>query len=377
MAPDTALDPTLDTSPQHISGTCRFMLAYDMGFAVDLEHARQRLTDAAPYQIVRGRRPSPGWFGYQPAPLRLVVDVGSISLGGYSTEPTVEMLVYDFGAILVTYSIAFEGSPSDLPGLSVLLYDNQKLLDHSRGCVERVFESVREAVERPLLRHIVEDYCVFSIHSRSRDEPPAEFFARSQHDFGRAIEAESGTLSEEQLARTIGAQMSYGPDDLAVIDWNAAILIDPEPNDIIAVLQHANVELLQLRVLDEELDSILDHSDELLARFVKRRWYPRFKDEAMVSRFAMVQTDAAVLFEGVNNAIKLMGNQYLARVYRMASDQLSLPAWQSNVQRKLDAADGVYQRITDTAATRRLETLEVIIILLIAISIVLPFFVKY
>jgi uncharacterized Rmd1/YagE family protein len=47
------------------------------------------------------------------------------------------------------------------------------------------------------------------------------------------------------------------------------------------------------------------------------------------------------------------------------------------VQRKLDAADGVYQRITDTAATRRLETLEVVIIVLIAISIVLPFFVKY
>lgn len=376
MPTDPVHDATT-TPDEHIAGTCRFMLAYDMGFQVDLQRARQRLTDAAPYQIVRGRRPSPGWFGYQPAPLRLTVDVGSLALGGYETGATVEMLIYDFGAILVTYSIAFEGTPSDLPGLSLLLYDNQKLLDHSRGCVERVFESVREAVERPLLRDIVEDYCVFSILSRSRDESPAEFFARSRHEFGRAIEAESGSLSEEQLARTIGAQMSYGTDDLAVIDWNAAILIDPEPNDIIAVLQHANVELLQLRILDEELDSILDHSDELLARFVKRRWYPHFKDEAMVSRFAMVQTDAAVLFEGVNNAIKLMGNQYLSLVYRMASERLSLRAWQSNVQRKLDAADGVYQRITDTAATRRLETLEVVIIVLIAISIVLPFFVKY
>jgi hypothetical protein len=271
MPTDPNSEHSAGTTGEHIAGTCRFMLAYDMGFAIDLERARQRLTDAAPYQIVRGRRPSPGWFGYQPAPLRLVVDVGSLALGGYETVPTVEMLIYDFGAILVTYSIAFEGSPSDLPGLSVLLYDNQKLLDHSRSCVERVFESVREAVERPLLRSIVEDYCVFSIHSRSRDESPVEFFGRCRHDFGRAIEAESGPLSEEQLDRTIGAQISYGMDDLAVIDWNAAILIDPEPNDIIAVLQHANVELLQLRILDEELDSILDHSDELLSRFVKRR----------------------------------------------------------------------------------------------------------
>ncbi len=360
-----------------VSGTCRFMFAYDMGFQVDLDRARQLLTDAAPYQIMRGRRPSPGWFGYQPAPLRLLVDVGSVGLGGYSTEATVEMLVYDFGAILVTYSIPFEGSPDSLPGLALLLYDNRKLLEHSRGCVQRVFDSVREAVERPLLREIVEDYCVFSISSCGDGESPTAFLDRHRQVLARAIEAEGGELSSEQVARSTGGSMSYGPNDLAVIDWNAAVLLDPDPNDIIAVLQHANVELLQLRILDEELDSILDHSDELLKRFVKRRWYPNFKDDALVSRFAMVQTDAAVLFEGVNNAIKLMGNQYLARVYRLASERLSLPAWQANVQRKLDAADGVYQRITDTAATRRLETLEVIIILLIAISIVLPFIVKY
>ncbi|XOV75989.1 MAG: hypothetical protein ACFHWZ_03145 [Phycisphaerales bacterium] len=228
----------------------------------------------------------------------------------------------------------------------------------------------------PNLRDIVEDYCVFAIRERNGEEPPTAFLDRHAQSLGRAIEAEAGELGEDQLARTLGGRMSYGVDDLAVIDWNAAILLDPEPDDLIAVLQHANVELLQLRILDEELDSILDHSDELLARFVNRRWYPLFKDEALVSRFAMVQTDAAVLFEGVNNAIKLMGNQYLARVPTRVG-ALSLPAWQSNVQRKLDAADGVYQRITDTAATRRLETLEVVIIVLIAISIVLPFVVKY
>jgi hypothetical protein len=363
--------------PASVTGTCRFMLAYDMGFQVDLDRARQLLSDAAPYQIVRGRRPSPGWFGYQPAPLRLMVDVGSVDLGGYHTETTAEMLIYDFGAILVTYSIAFDGSIDDLPGLSLLLYDNQRLHEHARSRVETVFESVREAVERAELRDIVEDYCVFAISSYDGEQPPGAFIDRHAQSIARAIEAEHGELSQDQLGRTMGGRMSYGPGDLAVIDWNAAVLVDPEPNDIIAVLQHANVELLQLRILDEELDSILDHSDELLARFVNRRWYPLFKDEALVSRFAMVQTDAAVLFEGVNNAIKLMGNQYLARVYRLASDRLSLPAWQSNVQRKLDAADDVYRRISDTAATRRLETLELVIIFLIAFSIVLPFFVSY
>lgn len=364
-------------SSERVAGNCRFMFAYDAGFQIDLDQARKLTADATPYQIVRGRRPSPGWFGYQPAPLRLLVDIGSVAIGDYATDATVEMIVYDFGAILVTFSIPFDCQVDRLTDLGLALYDNDDLQSRARTSVSDVFESIRSAIERPNLRAIVEDYCVFAIRERDGEEPPTAFLERHAQSLGRAIEAEAGELGADQLARTLGGRMSYGVDDLAVIDWNAAILLDPEPDDLIAVLQHANVELLQLRILDEELDSILDHSDELLARFVNRRWYPLFKDEALVSRFAMVQTDAAVLFEGVNNAIKLMGNQYLARVYRLASERLSLPAWQSNVQRKLDAADGVYQRITDTAATRRLETLEVVIIVLIAISIVLPFVVKY
>ena len=364
-------------SSERVAGNCRFMFAYDAGFQIDLDEARKLTADATPYQIVRGRRPSPGWFGYQPAPLRLVVNIGSVAIGDCATDATVEMIVYDFGAILVTFNIPFDCPVDRLAALGLALYDNDDLQSRARKSVTDVFESIRNAVERPNLRDIVEDYCVFAISERDGEEPPTAFLDRHAQSLGRAIEAEAGQLGADQLARTLGGRMSYGVDDLAVIDWNAAILLDPEPDDLIAVLQHANVELLQLRILDEELDSILDHSDELLARFVNRRWYPLFKDEALVSRFAMVQTDAAVLFEGVNNAIKLMGNQYLARVYRLASERLSLPAWQSNVQRKLDAADGVYQRITDTAATRRLETLEVVIIVLIAISIVLPFIVKY
>ncbi len=364
-------------SSERVAGNCRFMFAYDAGFQIDLDEARKLTSDATPYQVVRGRRPSPGWFGYQPAPLRLLVNIGSVAIGDYATDATVEMIVYDFGAILVTFNIPFDCPVDRLAALGLALYDNDDLQSRARKSVTDVFESIRNAVERPNLRDIVEDYCVFAISERDGEEPPTAFLDRHAQSLGRAIEAEAGELGADQLARTLGGRMSYGVDDLAVIDWNAAILLDPEPDDLIAVLQHANVELLQLRILDEELDSILDHSDELLARFVNRRWYPLFKDEALVSRFAMVQTDAAVLFEGVNNAIKLMGNQYLARVYRLASERLSLPAWQSNVQRKLDAADGVYQRITDTAATRRLETLEVVIIVLIAISIVLPFIVKY
>ncbi len=119
--------------------------------------------------------------------------------------------------------------------------------------------------------------------------------------------------------------------DRLVAEWlaagrNAAVPFDAEPDDVISVLQHANIELLELRVLDQEHDAILDHADETLAALTKTRLWPTFASSGMLSRFASAQTDAAVTFEGVNNAIELLGNQYLARLYWLAANRLDLPA---------------------------------------------------
>ena len=75
----------------------------------------------------------------------------------------------------------------------------------------------------------------------------------------------------------------------------------------------------------------------------------------------------------MNNAIKLVGDQYLARVYQLASERLHLPRWDAAVERKLATAESVYQKMTDAATTRRMEALEWIIIILILVSIVIAF----
>jgi hypothetical protein len=86
-----------------------------------------------------------------------------------------------------------------------------------------------------------------------------------------------------------------------------------------------------------------------------------------------LQVEAAILFERVTNALKLLGDQYLARVYRLASYRFRLPEWNAGILRKLDTTDGIYQKVHDRAASWRMEILEWIIIFLIALSILLPF----
>ena len=88
------------------------------------------------------------------------------------------------------------------------------------------------------------------------------------------------------------------------------------------------------------------------------------------------QVDSAILFEGVNNVLKLIGDQYLARVYRLAAQRFHLADWDASIFRKLETLESIYQKISDQMVSRRMEVQEWIIIFLIAISIVLPFFVS-
>jgi hypothetical protein len=118
-------------------------------------------------------------------------------------------------------------------------------------------------------------------------------------------------------------RISFGRDDVTVVDWNSAIVIDPEAEDIIAILEFANVELMEMRNLDYRLDNALTLAYETLS---KRPWgrFPFGADPAQLQRVAQWQVDSAILFEGVNNALKLVGDQYLARLYRAATDRFHM-----------------------------------------------------
>ena len=88
---------------------------------------------------------------------------------------------------------------------------------------------------------------------------------------------------------------------------------------------------------------------------------------------AELQVDNAILFEGVNNTLKLLGDQYLARVYRLVNRRFHLDEWDGSILRKLQTLESIYEKISDQASNRRMEVLEWVIVLLIAFSIALEF----
>ncbi len=105
----------------------------------------------------------------------------------------------------------------------------------------------------------------------------------------------------------------------------------------------------------------------------RRRWPDVFwsRHSATLRGVRELEIEATSLFERADNTLKLIGDQYLARVYDLASSRFHLGEWQQSIRRKLDTVGDVYDLLIHQAGGTRMEALEIIVIVLIATEIVL------
>ena len=354
-------------------GVCYALFAYDVALSIDLDEAARQMSTGTQRDSIKRKHPAPAYFEYRPSPVRVTQSAEPLSVGTYRSSTTVDLVLYDFGAVSVIYRIPLAGPFTDLLALSEELYDNVLLLQDSRRRVEQLLTVIHPAVTKSEIADLVEDYVIFHIEDLATSGPPTALCATYDQEIARMLRAERQTLSGQEVAEALSLHLSFGLEDVIVVDWHAALLIDPAGDDVRSVLEFANVELLEMRYLDQRLDDALDRSYETLSR---RLWGPLRvfgSYHADLRRVAQLQVDNAILFEGVNNALKLLGDQYLARVYRLVSQRFHLAEWDASILRKLQTLESIYEKMADQAATYRVEMLEWIIIILIAVSIVLPF----
>lgn len=342
-------------------GHCRVLYCFDVARAIDLVKASTKLQAARRTEFHhKGLFPTGGVLA---APLRLSWGAAAPEAGCGVFDPDVEVALYDFGAVAVTWTIPIDAPLEELVGLASALYENTPLTKSSRAVVAELLAALADAAERPRLLDLVEDYFVFEL------EPVAEgieLFVRDQREvLARVLRAEAAPLSDQEVDSAIGNAASYGQGDVALVDWLGAILVGADTQDERVLLELATVELLELRVLDSQLDPEVEAA---YAVFAQRRtfWSGWGTRRSELERLARAQADDALLHEGIDNALKLFGDSYLARVYGIAAARFRFDDYDLTIQRKLTVLERIYQRLFDQATSRRAEVLEWIIILLIA-----------
>src|ERR1043166_279823 len=144
------------------SGTCHPLFCFEVGYAIDLDAAERASSGAERPPLPHRERPA-GPFEFRPAPLRVSEPLGETRIAPFALGPTVDLVLYDFGAASVSYTIPLGAGPAELIELSVALRGHAGLLADARRRIARRVEALGAAIQRPAIAERVEDYFIFQL----------------------------------------------------------------------------------------------------------------------------------------------------------------------------------------------------------------------
>jgi hypothetical protein len=351
-------------------GILHVFVAFDWGNEVDLEQAR-RLVPAEAGGLPRRRR-TPSSIDYRPRPLRFPLAPIRLELPELGPlDAATEATVFDFGAISLALRVPFRLTDTALTRLAAALAEPHAIVEAARTALEPLYVKLRPAIEEAYLSDLCEEYFLFELPP---DEvlSPAELLRGSRRSWlARLLRLEAGPLSDEEADEALRLHLCYGPDDVFVPDWAAAVLVDRDCDQTLEIVEFANLQLLELRFIDNRLDDRLAAAARLIHPLT-RTWLPVWRTHARPLRaLGDLKIEANDLFERTGNVLKLVGDQYLARVYRLLAERFHLDSWGQSIERKLDVVESIFRVLAEQASTYREELLELTIILLIALDIVL------
>jgi hypothetical protein len=329
--------------------------------------ARARLTGAQSATALELPRP----------PLRISLGARELPLrsGARSAETSVHLFDYGVASFLYRLPIAPGTSLEELLPLAEELFvsPTPEIDQAARHESEELSRALADALEKPHRWDGLESYQIFFVRRF------ADGVLRAQDLLAGAPvpelllgETSPVRLSTPERQEVLSHHYTYLEDDLAVVHWNSALVVEPSGvEDIPDLLEFATAHLLELRyydaLLDRELHRIYDEIERggsPVANIFTRRY------RALQRRTAALLLELSEMTERLENAVKIVGDFYLARVYQSAVRRFRLPAWQETVLRKQRLLAEVNDLIGDAADTSRSELLEVAVILLILWEVV-------
>jgi hypothetical protein len=342
---------------------------FDVADAVDLAVAERAVSAPSSRLKLEGAQTGAALDIPRP-PLHVHLGPRALPLADGPREAEASARVYDYGVVSVHYRlpVAPGTSLAELVPLAEELgaAPTPALDAAARAEADALSRALGAALERPHAWEGLETYHVFFVRRLEGSPPAAQVAAGAPLAELVLGETSAVPLSADERRDVMSHAFSYLADDLAVVDWNAAFVLEPSGvEDIPDVLEFATAHLLELRyydaLLDRELHQIYDEMEAGRARGgpFTRRWLK------LRRRTTALLLELSETIERLENAVKIIGDFYLARVYQGAVRRFRLPAWQESVLRKQKLLAGVHELMNDDADTRRAELLELTIILLI------------
>ena len=359
-----------------VSGAAIVYRLHDVGYGIRLDQALDLLAASAPERVrpVRGEGqaiqiPNP--------PITVVLGTEIMAVQEWRLEVEVSARIFDFGVISLRVRIPTPGELSwreftdfgtavDEPAVVHELFEQ-----HLRLLMTRI----GAAIDRAEVAPVTEDYIVYRVNRLIG--PSGETLstdALRDVDVVPLLLNEQRPLSADARRELLPHRFSYYVDDLALLTWNNALVVEPalHDTDVQFILEFANAQLLELRYYDAVLDTELpkmygriENTRSQRVAFLGRGYAPIL---GQVQKFV---ADSTELVERVENSLRVTDDVYLARVYSAALEIFRGPAWRAGIDRKLGIIRETYAMLQAEAQAGRAEALELSIVLLIVAEIVM------
>ncbi len=289
------------------------------------------------------------------------------------SQAQVRVKYYDYGVVSVLFEFPFAGDWSDLIALSSRWISGTDLPTRAEQIAKERVARTRPALVKPYETWLSEDYFIFFLREIGGNPSATQLLNSCGQQISQVVRGENLVLSDDERREVVQSAMSYYPNDLAVLGWNAAFVYDSAAGSetTMQLLEYANSQLLEFRHYDDlltrELAAVYD-SLEKNSNFIGRWRLPR---EA--SRLQTVLLDVTELTERADNAIKFLSDMFSARLYRLAASKVGVPDYKSLAKEKLRTAEDLYRFLIDEFHQSRTFWLEAMVVLILLIELVYVF----
>ena len=365
-------------SDVHVEGSLTLYRQFDVGYSIDLERAAD-LAGTSTRGRARPVRLEARAIEIRNPPLVVALGECAMVVAKENHRGSLAAHIFDFGVCSLQLRVAAPAASSwagfvDFAAALDASTDPPAIFERE---LKALLQRIDASIERRDVAPLFEEYKVYrvdrvSIDGRKIDGAVATAFPDAQ--VVPLLVGERRPVAAATLRELVPFRSSYYDDDLTVLSWETALIVEPraEDRDIEYVLEFANAQLLELRMYDQKLDAQLPalyDRVEAVRASARLRLTGKFRE--LLSDLQTRVADVTEIVERVENSLKVTNDVYLARVYAAALELFREQAWQRGIERKLAILRETYAMLNDEAQASRMELLEIAVVLLIIAEIAL------
>jgi len=354
------------------AGTLTALYLFDVAESVDLARVREAVGAGSAARLAP-KTPTPAYVQYQVPPLVIEGDtVGIATVDGFSPR----LKFFDYGVVSLALSRHFSGDWNDVVRFGQEYIENATLETHAEETVRKIVGRCSSAMSRLRPSWLAEDYLVVAIHELDGRPDADTLLSTHSAKIAQFVRGEVQPLSRQEQEEILRARLSYLASDLVVSTWNAAFVYDTEAGAAAAqeLFEFANSQLLEFRYYDALLEVELARIYPNLQRLGWWRNLLGGGATRTANQLHSLFIDVNEITDRTQNALRIVGDTYAARVLSLVGTRLGVDRWRQSVDEKLKTLDDIYRFVVDQVSISRGQFLEIVVVVILVLELI-PIFI--